>query len=172
MVIGCGGAGKSTFSRQLHKVTGIEVIHLDQYFWLPNWVELDKSEWHKKVSTLCRKERWIMDGNYGGTMDVRMNKADMVIFLDRSRWLCLFRVIKRIVTHYGKTRIDMGKGCKEKFSWEFIMYIYHYNRIRKPKILKKLSKLNFDKEIIILKTDKEIYTCLSEMKNRYTTWDT
>jgi len=59
MVIGCG-AGKSTFSKRLHSITKIEVIHLDQYYWKPNWVESNTEEWTKTAEALIQKEEWIM----------------------------------------------------------------------------------------------------------------
>jgi len=60
MVIGCSGAGKSTFSKRLHSITKIEVIHLDQYYWKPNWVESNTEEWTKTAEALIQKEEWIM----------------------------------------------------------------------------------------------------------------
>ena len=84
MVIGCGGAGKSTFSKKLGQLTGLEVIHLDQYYWKPNWEESDKEEWNQLATQLATKPSWIMDGNYGGTMDIRIARADTIIYLDFS----------------------------------------------------------------------------------------
>ncbi|MEM6844537.1 MAG: DNA topology modulation protein [Bacteroidota bacterium] len=169
MIIGCSGAGKSTFSTKLHEITAIELIHLDQHHWLPNWVGLNKSDWRDKVTELSEKESWIMDGNYGGTMEIRLNKANTIIFMDRTRWLCLYRVLKRVITHYGKSRKDMPEGCVEKFSWEFMHYIYHYNKTRRPKILEKLSKLKTSKEIVILRSNKEIRGYLADQKKRHAT---
>ena len=169
MVIGCGGSGKSIFSKRLHEITGIELIHLDKHYWQPNWVETKKDEWEKKVNQLSAKEEWIIDGNYGGTMDIRLNKADVVIFMDRTRWLCLYRIMKRLIRNYGKTREDMRDGCKERFSLEFMKYVYNYNKTRKPKILEKLSKLTSIKEIVILRSDQEINDYLASMKKRHAT---
>ncbi len=56
LIIGSGGAGKSTFARRLHKATGIDVIHLDKVFWRPNWVETPKDEWKKTVENLLKKD--------------------------------------------------------------------------------------------------------------------
>ena len=169
MVIGCGGAGKTTFSIKLHQATGIDLIHLDKYYWQPNWVKTDKDDWEQKVQQLSKKEKWIIDGNYGGTMEIRFNSADIIIFMDRSKWLCLYRVLKRIISDYGKTRKDMGTGCKEKFSWEFMKYLYNYNKTRRPKILEKLSKLKSTKEVVILRSNQEINAYLKEIKKRHKT---
>ncbi len=167
MVIGCGGSGKTTISTKLNEISGIELIHLDQQYWLPNWVEPNKSDWRDRVSKLSEKERWIIDGNYGGSMDIRLNKANTIIFMDRNRWLCLYRVFMRVIANYGKTRKDMGEACVEKFSWKFMLYIYNYNKTKKPGILDKLNRLKKSKEIVILTSNKEIKNYLAEMRKRY-----
>ena len=165
MIIGCGGAGKSTLAKQLHQITGLKLIHLDQHYWKPNWVETEKQEWQRIVEQLSEQQDWIIDGNYGGTMDLRLQKADTIIFLDRSRWLCLFRVCKRLFSNYGKTRSDMGDGCKERFNWEFMSYVFHYNLTRRPKILEKLATLKEDKDVVILNTEKDVKQFLSKIKS-------
>ena len=166
MIIGCSGAGKSTLALQLHAITGIEIIHLDQHYWQPNWVELPKEKWVKRIKQFVQKEQWIMDGNYGGTMEIRFDKAEVIVFLDRSKWLCLYRVVKRVISHYGKTRQDMGAGCPERFSWEFLKYVYHYNQTRRPKLLVRLSALSTSKEIVILSKNREVKTYLAKIKNQ------
>ena len=45
MIIGCGGAGKSTLARKLGEKTGLPVVHLDQIWWAPgNWQHIEKPE--------------------------------------------------------------------------------------------------------------------------------
>jgi adenylate kinase family enzyme len=66
LVIGSGGAGKSTFSVALGKRLELPVIHLDAHFWRPGWVETPKPEWRERVAQLAARDAWVMDGNYGG----------------------------------------------------------------------------------------------------------
>jgi adenylate kinase family enzyme len=169
MIIGCGGAGKSTLSRKLHALTGIPLIHLDQRYWQPNWVEPNKEDWTKTVTQLAQYPSWIIDGNYGGTMDIRIQRADTIIFLNASKWKCLFRVVKRGILNYGRTRIDMPEGCKERFTFEFFHYIYHYNATRRPAILEKLNRLSASKNIVILSSDKAIKNYLNDLKKQSST---
>jgi adenylate kinase family enzyme len=99
VVIGSGGAGKSTFSRRLHAATGLPLIHLDRLFWRPGWTEMPNEEWRATNEMLVKAEAWIIDGNYGGTMDVRLAAADTIIFLDLPRLVCLYRVLKRLAAY-------------------------------------------------------------------------
>jgi adenylate kinase family enzyme len=114
LIIGSGGAGKSTLACELGTILGLEVIHLDAWYWNPGWVETPKAEWQNIIQDLTLRESWIMDGNYGGTLDVRLSVADTVIFLDFPRLLCLSRVIKRRFIYAGQSRPDMASDCPER----------------------------------------------------------
>ncbi len=166
MIIGCGGTGKSTLARHMGAITGLPVIHLDQHYWQPGWVSLDKASWEKRVRELMDKPRWIMDGNYGGTMDLRMEQSDTIIFLDRSRWICLYRVVRRTLGNLGRTRPDLAPNCPERFTWEFLTYIYRYNRTRRPGILRKLKTMNDHKKIYHLLSDREMQQFLDGLGER------
>jgi len=101
-VVGCGGAGKSTFARDLGERTGIPVIYLDRHYWKPGWVATAPAEWRALQSGLIAGGSWIIDGNYGGTFDVRFACADTVIVLALPRWLCFTRVLWRAVRNWGQ----------------------------------------------------------------------
>ena len=81
MVIGCSGAGKSTLAIRLGRRLGLPVVHLDQRFWKPGWVETPDDEWDERMRELVAEERWVIDGNYGRTQVMRMERADTIIFL-------------------------------------------------------------------------------------------
>lgn len=97
-----------------------------------------------------------MDGNYGGTMEIRLNAADTIIFLDIPRTICVIRACKRIFQFRNKQRPDMGEGCKERLSLEFLKWIWEYPKKKRPDILKKLEQLSKEKRVIILKSQKDI----------------
>ena len=165
MIIGSGGAGKSTLARKLHGLLDLPIFHLDNEYWSAGWVELDKESWRLKVEALSDKPAWILDGNYGGTMDIRLGKADTIIFMDYPTWLRLWRVFMRTLRYRNTHRPDMPEGCKERFEWKFFHYIAFYNKTRKPTILKKLSKLKDKKRVVILKNDKDSERFLSTINN-------
>ena len=155
LVLGCCGAGKSTFSKKLHSILNLEIIHLDQYYHKPNWEETEQDEWKKIVNSLVKKPSWIMDGNYSGTMDVRIESADTIIYLDYPSIKCCLRVIKRNIKDFGKKRSDIADGCKERFNLSFLKFVLTFNYKNRANIYNRLEKDKTTKDVIILKNDKE-----------------
>ncbi len=156
IVIGSGGAGKSNFSTRLSRATGLPVIHLDTLYWKPGWVESGQPEWTETVARLCAAERWVMDGNYGGTLGMRMAACDTVVFLDMPRWLCLWRAMKRYVQYRGRARPDMTTGCPEQLSFAFLRWIWRYPRERRPKILAMLAILRVEQRAVVLQSEAAV----------------
>ena len=136
MIIGSGGAGKSTLAKRLGEKLHIEVIHLDAIHWRPGWVSPPDEEWKEIVEQLVKQELWIIDGNFGGTIEARLAACDTVIFLDMPRYICLWRVLKRIVTYRKSQRPDMAEGCPERIDLKFAKWIWNYPKTNKPKIVK------------------------------------
>src|SRR5688572_10638339 len=95
LVIGSGGAGKSTVAARLGQSLGLEVFHLDKFFWRPGWVESPREEWSETVTELISRDSWIIDGNYSGTLEMRIRRCDTIVFLDLPRLLCLWRIVQR-----------------------------------------------------------------------------
>lgn len=156
VLIGSGGSGKSTLARKLGGILLIEVHHLDAMFWKPGWVSTPKHEQKAVQEELVSHDSWIIDGNYGGTIDIRLQAADTIIFVDLSRWICISRVLKRRFQYRNKMRVDMAEGCEERVSLEFLKWVWEYPKKQKPKISEKLRRLSIEKKIIILKSPKEV----------------
>ena len=165
LILGCCGSGKSTFARQLHSKTQIPIIHLDQEYWQPNWVETPKEKWNSIVKKLAQRDTWIMDGNYSSSLHLRIPRADTIIYLDKSTSTCLYRVGKRVITHYGKVRPDMVEGCPERFDLEFMHYVLTFNLRNRKKLLKKLEGLKNEKQVFIFQKEKEIIKFINELSH-------
>lgn len=166
MLIGSGGSGKSTLARQLGNILNIQVYHLDAIFWKANWEGVSKEEQISIQTDLVKKDEWLIDGNYGGTLDIRMDAADTIIFLDINRTICTYRALKRMLKYRNKTRPDIGEGCEEKFDFDFLRWIWNYPKMKRPDILRKLHDLPENKQIIILKSKKDVQTFLEYLKTK------
>lgn len=156
LVIGSGGAGKSTFSRRLHEITGLKLFHLDKLHWQAGWIETPKNEWLKIVENAIKEDEWIIDGNFGGTMELRLKACDTVVFLDFPRAVCLYRVFKRWLAYRNTNRPDMTEGCNEKIDLEFFGWIWSFQKTTKPKIEERLKSFRRGKNIIRLRSKKEV----------------
>jgi adenylate kinase family enzyme len=167
IVIGSGGAGKSKFSRRLGEITRLPVIHLDRLFWRSGWVPTPKEEWKERVSREIERPEWIMDGNFGGTREMRMAAADTIIMLDLSRWLCIYRILKRTLLYRPGSRSDMAEGCHERLDMEFILWVWNYPRRSRKNALAEMEKFS-EKDIIILKTRREVEQFLQRLGSEYT----
>ena len=155
VIIGCGGAGKSTLARQLGQKLDIPVVHLDKLFWTPGWVSLPPEEFDPLVEAELQKARWIMDGNFNRTIHKRLEKCDTVIYLDFSRAACLLGVLKRIATTYGTVRPDMGEGCPERIDGEFLRWVWNYNKNKRQKTYDLIVKYPHVK-LVVLKNRRQV----------------
>jgi len=157
LLIGAGGSCKSVLAGRIAAQTGLPLIHLDALFWKPGWVETPRDEWKQIVEELVRGDAWVMDGNYGGTLDLRLAACDTVVFLDFPPVISIWRVLKRRVQFRNNPRPDAGRDCPEHLNWEFLRWIWTYRKKRRPKILEKLSVAEAKgKQVIVLRDNKEL----------------
>lgn len=137
LVIGCPGAGKSTFARTLQKKTGLPLYYLDMLFHRADKTTVTDEEFDEQLITILNKEAWIMDGNYLRTLSMRLEYADAVLFLDYPLSVCLDGVRSRI----GKKREDMP-WVEETFDKEFEEWIRNFARDQKPVIIDLLKRFD------------------------------
>jgi adenylate kinase family enzyme len=163
LVIGSGGSGKTTFSKQLAARTGLPLIHLDQLFWRPGWDPTPDAEWDLVIAELSARDAWIMDGNYGRTIALRMSAADTVIFLDLPRRLCTWRIVKRQIRYAGRSRPDSAPGCPERLTWEFVCWVWTYPSRRRPEMIERLDAVRSTKNVLILKSQREVDDFLASL---------
>ena len=163
IIIGCGGAGKSTLARKLGEVLDLPVLHLDKLFWKPGWVEMEREEFDALLQVELQKEKWIMDGNFNRTMPERMKRCDTIIYLDFSRFACLMGVLKRVITTYGKVRPDMGEDCPERIDLEFLKWVWNFNKNKRESYYKLLNEAE-NVETIVLKNRRAVKLFLKSLK--------
>lgn len=164
MVIGSCGAGKSTLAQQIAEKKNLPLLHLDQLHWKPNWVEVSQEEFEKAQIKALAGEKWVVDGNFASTFEIRIPRADTIIWLDLAMPICFYRVLKRIYKNHGKTRADMGEGCPERFDWDFLHYVATFPLHGRRRIVKKLGLLKTEKQRLIhLQSRKEVQSFLKNL---------
>ncbi len=154
LVLGNSGSGKSTLARIIGQKRNITVHHIDAYFWLPNWQHIQKSELKETIEKIIDDDSWVIDGNYSSSLDIRLRRADTVVFFDYPTVLSLYRVIKRRIIHHKKTRPDMGEGCNEKIDLDFIKWIIGFKRKNRPKLFNIIEN-NYSGKLFIIKNKRD-----------------
>ena len=163
IIIGCGGAGKSTLARQLGEKLGIPVVHLDQIWWEPgNWQHLEQTEFDERLKAELEKPRWILDGNFNRTLELRLETCDTVIYLDMNRFVCLKNWIGRVIKNWGRARADMAEGCQEWFDPEFVTWIWNFNKKNRKRYYELLRQAKGVK-VIILKNRRAVKKFLKHL---------
>ena len=156
IVIGCPGSGKSTFSKALHKKTGIPLYHLDMMYWNEDKTTVEKSVFLDRLTAVLQKDEWIIDGNYASTMEMRLAECDTVFFLDLPLDVCLDGIRKR----RGMARSDMPWTETEEDA-EFVEFIKSFNEQSRPRILELLEGGD-GKSITVFKSRREADAFLSD----------
>ncbi|MDE5586612.1 MAG: hypothetical protein K2I92_09830 [Muribaculaceae bacterium] len=135
LIIGCPGAGKSTFGRALAAKTGLPLYYLDMIWHRADRTTISRDEFDVRLSEIMEKDEWIIDGNYKRTLPERLKKADTVFFLDYPIEVCLSGAIERL----GKPRPDVPWSDDMKLDEEFRQWILDYPKDQLPVIHGLLS---------------------------------
>lgn len=161
IIVGPSGAGKSTLARNLGEKLDLPVFHLDQLFFKPEWVPKEPGDFLKEIDEILDKnEQWIIEGNYGKTLPIRLEKSTSVLYLDFPRYVYVWRVAKRIITDYGKVRVDAAPGCSERIDLEFFKWVWTFPKRRES--LKKILEIHAPGKVNVFKHPKELEVFLKK----------
>lgn len=162
IVIGCPGSGKTTLSKQLTNKLGLPLIHLDVLHWRDGWQTIPKDEFDRLLIDELVKPNWIIDGNYNRTIPLRLQYCDTVIWLDYPRITCMLGVLKRYFQSRGKSRPDMGGNCPERLDFEFLKFVWRFNKTHRQRYKEMLDNAN-EVKLIILRNRKETKRFLEDV---------
>ena len=149
IIIGSPGAGKSTFARALSDMTKIPLYYLDMLWHKSDKTNISREEFDIRLSELVKKDKWIIDGNYNRTLEMRLEECDTVFLMDYPLEVCLEGAESRI----GKTREDMP-WVETEFEEEFKQWIIDFPQNQLPDIYALLEKYKEDMKIVVFKSRK------------------
>lgn len=150
IVIGCPGAGKSTFARKLRELTGLPLYYLDMLWHKPDQTNISREEFDVRLSEMLQEEKWIIDGNYLRTLEMRLKECDTVFLLDYPLEICLSGAQERI----GKRREDLP-WLEIELDEEFRQWILDFQKDQLPYMYELLEQYQRDRRIVIFRSRKE-----------------
>lgn len=156
-VIGRSGGGKSTLARRLGEALGLPVVHLDVLFWRPGWVESETGPFRERLEAATAGGAWITDGTFTSRVaDLTLGRADTIVWVDQPRLTCVRRALTRWLRERGGARADMAEGCDEKIDFEFLAYIWNWDRDSRPQLEVAIARYAPATPLIRLRSDDEI----------------
>lgn len=163
VVLGSGGAGKSTAARQIAARLQLPLHHLDRLYWQPGWQARPDAEWEAMQQELVLGERWVIDGNYSRTLGIRLDRADGVLFLDLPRRVCLWRAFWRSVRLHGRVRPDLGPGCPEHLDIEFLAWVWAFPSRTRGQVLAALDAAPSEQIWVVPQSSSQVRSLLEEL---------
>ena len=159
IVIGCPGSGKTTFAEKLNKCTGLPLYYLDAIWHKPDKTHIPREEFDARIKEIFYTDEWIIDGNYGRTMEMRLKECDTVFLFDLPTEICLQGATERI----GKGRYDLP-WLETELAPEFEGLIKEFPETTLPKIYDLIEKYKEEKQVVIFKSREEADEYISKVK--------
>jgi len=152
-IIGGAGTGKTTLSNLLSEKYNIPVTHIDGIHHLKNWRVRDKAERDKIILDIVAKEKWIIDGTYKDTIKQRLEKSDLIIWLDYSTFAQVKGILKRFLKNPGKEKPEIP-GCNERLNLEFLKYVIDYRKKKRHFVVEAIESIDQSKVLVFTKQKK------------------
>lgn len=153
-IIGGSGTGKTTLANNLGRILGIPVIHIDGINYLENWILRDSEERDKIIKDKIKEQQWIIDGTYTTTLKERLERSNLVIYLDYSTFAQIRGVLKRFLKHHGEEKQEIA-GCKENLTWYFFSWVIVWRRKKRHEIVTLINSMN-NKQVLIFKNRRAL----------------
>lgn len=166
MILGAGGAGKSTLARRMSQILDVPVVHLDRYYWGPRWAPTPAEDWDRRVVELSAGEAWIQDGNYSRTIGLRLPYAEAAVLVDPPPWTCVARLLTRRVESMRRDRPDLPDDCSDQLSLDFVWWVASYRWRNRPRVLRRLAE-HPHVQLTTLRSNRDVERFLESLQSVY-----
>lgn len=165
MIVGQAGSGKSTLARTLGSILNLPVVHIDLIHWKSGWVERSGSEKDILCAQVHAQDEWIFEGGRSPTWPERLDRADVLIWLDLSLALRGWRVFWRTMNHRGTNRPDLPEGCPERFTWQFTKWIWDTRHTQQDKMQQLYDEAPMGKQKYRLTSRGEVSAFIDQLRD-------
>jgi adenylate kinase family enzyme len=146
-IVGCGGSGKSYLARELGRILDAPVTHLDAAFYDDAWNALPADKFTELQRQLVAQPRWVIDGNYNSTLQIRLEACDTVVLMDVSTMAALYGIFSRQIRHGAGHK---GNGVHNRIHWGVIKYVATYRRKMRPRVMAKIEEFAAGRADVVL----------------------
>lgn len=159
-ITGLGCSGKSTLAREIGKITGLPVYHLDRYLWNRNWIKATEEEFTVKQAEILDLQSWVYEGFNRNRLAEQIAAADQIIYIKKSHVVLSLQWVKRLWKYRKHSRPDITEGNIEKFNFAYLKWLWKYDN---KDIIADIYRLSGDKKVTIISTKKEYRAYLAEL---------
>ncbi len=167
MIVGGAGSGKSTLAQQMGQRCGLPVYHLDQVFWMPNWMQRPEAEKLALTNEIELREAWVIEGGISATFPNRIARCDMLIWLDLPITVRLWRVMRRTLRYLGRARPDMPQGCVQMLdanTTSFLRFIWQDRHAGRQRVASAIDAYGKRTVVKHLRDTREVRAFLAGLK--------
>jgi adenylate kinase family enzyme len=161
-IMGCGGSGKTAIGRQLADLLGTQITHLDAIYYDDQWNKMDAGKFAAAQEELVAAQTWVIDGNYAGTLPIRLKRADTVIFLDLPALTCLRGIAQRRWRYRGGQHDNTG--VYDRITWGFVKYVWCYRKDMAPRVRALIAEHAAHADVRIVTSRRAANRLLADLK--------
>jgi adenylate kinase family enzyme len=165
-IMGCGGSGKTTIGRQLADQLGTQITHLDAIYYDDQWNKMDADKFTAVQEELVVAQTWVIDGNYAGTLPIRLKRADTVIFLDLPALTCLWGIAQRRRKYRGGQHDNTG--VYDRITWGFVKYVWGYRKEMAPRVRAPIAEHAAHADVRTVTSRRAANRLLADLKDSAT----
>ena len=125
---------------------------------------ISREEFDHRLEKLLQGDKWIIDGDYSRTYEVRFRSCDTIIFLDYSEEECMNGIIDRV----GKSRSDIP-WTEHQLDPELVKLVRNYHKANRPLIYSLIDQYP-EKQTVIFRTrsqaDDWLNLCTAEREKQ------
>lgn len=155
IVIGSPGAEKGSLARAIAERLKLPCIELERLYWRPGWRKPTPEEWRAQVTELAAREDWVMEGTFPATLDIRVARADWLVYVDAPMPVCLIRKLKEMMRGRGDPKAEVAPGCPQRLNGRLLRFIWNFPTSIGLRINTIIARERRNRTIFILRTKRE-----------------
>lgn len=163
MVIGSPGSGKSSLCQTLSEKLSLPLIELDREYWRPGWMRPDPAVWKAEAAALAARDEWVMQGTYPSTMDIRVARADWLVWVDLPMPVCFGHEFRQMLKARREKMAEVAPGCPRRFDLALLRFVWSFPTTVTPRIAAMVARERRNRTIFILRSPREREDFLSKV---------